>query len=68
MDEFWNDFDFILDFYELKDQYFVIVDVVYIMKGGDLCISGLRDRVVGVWSLNVLIDLIEVGYLKKFFK
>lgn len=68
MDEFWNDPDSTLDFYELKDEHFATVDAVHIMKGGDLCISGSRDRAVGVWSLNALTDPTEAGYSKKSFK
>lgn len=68
MDEFWSDPDSTLDFYELKDQHFATVDAVHIMKGGDLCISGSRDRAVGVWSLNALTDPTEAGYSKKSFK
>lgn len=68
MDKFWHDPDSTLDFYELKDQHFATVDAVHIMKGGDLCISGSRDRAVGVWSLNALTDPNEAGYSKRSFK
>ena len=68
MDKFWHDPESTLDFYELKDQHFATVDVVHVMKSGDLCISGSRDRSVGVWSLNALTDPIEEGYSKNSFK
>ena len=68
MDKFWNDPSSTLDFYQLKDQHFATVDAVHIMKGGDLCISGSRDRAVGVWSLNALTDPTEAGYSKRSFK
>ena len=68
MDKFWHDPKSTLDFYELKDQHFATVDVVHVMKSGDLCISGSRDRSVGVWSLNALTDPIEEGYSKNSFK
>lgn len=68
MDKFWQDPNSSLDFYELKDQHFATVDTVHVMKSGDLCISGSRDRSVGVWSLNALTDPNEAGYTKKCFK
>ena len=68
MDEFWNDPESTLDFYELKDQHFATVDAVHITKSGDLCISGSRDRAVGVWSLNALTDPAKAGYSKKSFR
>ncbi|KAJ7386399.1 F-box/WD repeat-containing protein 9 [Desmophyllum pertusum] len=68
MDKFWRDPDSSLDFYELKDQHFATVDAVHVMKSGDLCISGSRDRSVGVWSLNALADPSEAGYTKKSFR
>ena len=68
MDNFWHNPESTLDFYELKDQHFATVDAVHVMKDGDLCISGSRDRSVGVWSLNALTDPNEEGYSKKSFR
>ncbi|PFX16947.1 F-box/WD repeat-containing protein 9-like isoform X1 [Stylophora pistillata] len=68
MDRFWQDPVASLDFYELKDQHFATVDAVHVMRGGGLCISGARDRSVGVWNLNALCVPDEVGYGKKSFK
>ena len=68
MDAFWQDPVVSLDFYELKDQHFATVDTVHVMRGGELCISGSRDRSVGVWNLNALSVPDEAGYGKKSFK
>lgn len=68
MDAFWQDPVASLDFYELKDQHFATVDTVHVMRGGELCISGSRDRSVGVWNLNALSVPDEAGYGKKSFK
>ena len=68
LDKFWHDPTSSLDFYQLKDQHFAPVDTVHIMNSADLCISGARDRAVGVWSLSALADPLEEGYSKKSFK
>lgn len=68
LDKFWHDPTSSLDFYQLKDQHFAAVDTVHIMNSADLCISGARDRAVGVWSLSALADPLEEGYTKKSFK
>ena len=68
LDKFWYDPDSSLDFYQLKDQHFAAVDAVHIMKSANLCISGSRDRTVGVWSLSSLADPNEPGYAKKSFR
>lgn len=68
LDKFWHDPTSSLDFYQLKDQHFAPVDTVHIMNSANLCISGARDRAVGVWSLSALADPLEEGYAKKSFK
>lgn len=68
LDKFWHDPVTTLDFYQLKDQHFAAVDAVHIMESEDLCISGSRDRTVGVWSLSALADPNEKGYAKKSFR
>ena len=68
LDKFWYDPDSSLDFYQLKDQHFAAVDAVHIMNSANLCISGSRDRTVGVWSLSALADPNEPEYAKKSFR
>lgn len=68
LDNFWQHPNSSLDFYQLKDQHFAAVDTVHIMESADLCISGSRDRTVGIWSLSALNDPTEQGYTKKSFK
>lgn len=68
LDNFWYDPVSSLDFYQLGDQHFAPVDAVHIMDSVDLCISGSRDRTIGIWSLSALTDPNEPGYAKKSFK
>jgi len=68
LDKFWHNPVSSLDFYSLKDQHFAAVDAVHVMKTAGLCISGSRDRSIGVWSLSALEDPKEEGYSKKAFR
>ena len=68
MDRFWSDPFTSLDFYRLKDQHFAPVDAVHIMAEGRLCISGSRDRTLGVWNLEDLVHPDDAGDVKKSFR
>ncbi|XP_074611299.1 F-box/WD repeat-containing protein 9-like [Acropora palmata] len=68
LDNFWQHPNSTLDFYQLKDQHFAAVDTVHVMESAGMCISGSRDRTVGIWSLSALSDPTEPGYTKKSFK
>lgn len=53
MDKFWKNPSEDFDFYQLK-KHFAPVDSAIVMAGGRLCVSGSRDRSVGVWDLTSL--------------
>lgn len=50
----WSNKEVNMKFYTISGAHYAPVDVVLLLKGGELCVSGSRDRSLKIWSISAL--------------